>query len=131
MTKDFVLDFQGDYFHIKNNGNNKITLENMKKLWKTLAEECRTHNCHRVLSEGEIFSNEKSLSEVYQLASSAAEAIPLLRIAFFIEGYVPNDLIKFFELVASNRDITVKFFPNRNEAIHWLGIDSAKHFPDV
>lgn len=90
--------------------------------WSTVGEVCRKFTCHLVLTEGEIFGADATISEVYQSAVDAADNLWSIRLACCSDGGSVSDKLRFFELVASNRGVNVRLFSAIAEGLDWLGV---------
>jgi len=121
LSTDFEIIFRGSYIHILLAENYEITPSGVEKMWKATADACRTYNCKKVLSEGNIHSRKLKAWDAYNSSSQASEVLGLRHACLFY-NYQPDDMTDFFKTVSLNRGITVEFFTNKAEALEWLGV---------
>jgi hypothetical protein len=129
MSTDFTLEFRGNCVHVRLAADYEITPEGMARHWSALIAFSKEHNCTRVLSEGINPRGRMGTTDAYDSATQAAAGGLISKVACFWEGYVPDELTRFFETVASNRGLSVRFFSTRTEALRWLEADVAEHPP--
>jgi hypothetical protein len=122
MNKNFTTEFCGEYISVRHAEGFEITSKSAKKVWLTLADECKAHNCRRVLREGAPSGRNMTWLEVYNSAVQAAKLVPGIRVAYCFENYTEDELTRFFKIVTSNRGVEIEFFSDRREALRWLGV---------
>jgi hypothetical protein len=126
MSTDFSIEFHGDYIHVLHSPGFEVTPQSTAKLWAALAAECKTYNCRRVLREGKLGQRKMNWVTAYDSAVQATNVIRGLRIACCFENHTADEMTDFFKMVASNRGVDIDFFPNRHEALRWLGVANGK-----
>src|SRR4051794_1296390 len=105
MNKNFTTEFCGEYIYVRHAEGFEINSQSAKKLWLTLADECKAHNCRRVLREGAPSGRNMTWLEVYNSAVQAAKLVPGIRVAYCFENYAEDELTRFFKIVTSNRGV--------------------------
>ena len=60
--------------------------------------------------------------DAYQSGAQAAESIPGMTLAIFVDHYAPDEITQFFKNVAYNRGAHIEFFNDKKKALAWLGI---------
>ncbi|HVE57212.1 MAG TPA: hypothetical protein VNB22_10320 [Pyrinomonadaceae bacterium] len=121
LSTDFEITFRGSYVHILLAENYEITPMGVEKMWIATIEACRTYQCNKVLSEGNIHSRKLKAWDAYSSGSQASE-VPGLRHACLFYNYQPDDMSEFFKTVSANRGINVEFFTDKEKALKWLGV---------
>jgi hypothetical protein len=84
---------------------------------------CETFECYNVLSEGDFLSPQQTVSEVFQSAVETADVLRGIQIACYDQGGPFSERSTFFQLVVSNRGVSMEFFPTRDAGVAWLGIE--------
>jgi len=95
------------------------SLETSLAVWTAIAAECQTGHHRRVLIE-EDFQTQLSPTDMYLFASKLPELFPDAKIAFVDRQSSHDDENRFGELVARNRCVFVRVFPNAHDAQSWL-----------
>ena len=72
-----------------------------------------------LLIEGKIKTRRLKTLETFASAMQAAET-GACKIAFVLEAGIPDAFNEFFDLVASNRGLQVKYFTEKCAACEWL-----------
>lgn len=98
----------------------KDSLEISINYWKRLFEECAEKGIPRLLVEENLGEN-LSAAETFSLASELPKlAKGPVKVAFVDRFTDHDDLNQFGEMVASNRGLRVRVFPDAAEAERWL-----------
>ncbi len=121
LNRDVEINFRGNYLHITHPDNFVILPEDLEILWFNLAAACQTHDCNRVLNEGNIDLSKLRAYDSYNAGTQAGE-IRGLRMACLFPNFQPDEKSMFFKTVAANRGARVEFFTDRTEALKWLGV---------
>lgn len=98
----------------------KDSVEIDRSYFGKIAEECRKHDCKRVLIEEDL-DTQLSATEMYQATSSVrALYVPGVKVAFVDRrpSHRPGNL--FGQLVATNRGVWVRVCDSAEEAEAWL-----------
>lgn len=77
--------------------------------------------CARALIEVVAPKADITVFERFQAWNRAFPVIRRVRVAYLVSGRPLGADVKFFELVAQNRGVTLRFFSSRREAMQWLG----------
>ena len=124
MSTSFTLDFQSNYIRIQHPEDYEITPESQQQLWGAIGEACEKYNCWCVLAESPT-PPKRNMNQVdaFRSAGQAAKISSKLRLALVLQGYNPDETTEFFINAAYNAGVRIELFPDREEAITWLGLD--------
>ena len=119
MQNELTVTFEGDHIHVIADGDKDF--EFSEKLWSTVAELCRKHNCFNVLG---VANSSKSVEamEGYDHARLFEElGIGYrYRIAWVELNPAAQDMASFIETVLINRGLPGKVFSSVDDAEKWL-----------
>jgi hypothetical protein len=103
----------------------EVSLTDRKEARAELVQLAKEHGIKRGLVDMRHCQMALSTMEIYEFGSTFDEAglHAGIRIGGLILPHDEDD--RFLEAVAGNRSATIKFFLNENEALKWLGVDSA------
>ena len=119
------INFRGQYLHITHPDNFVLLPEELDDLWQNLANACKTHDCRKVLNEGNLDFSKIRAYDSYSAGSHAGE-IRGLRMACLFPNYKPDEQSEFFKTVAANRGATIELFTDRDAALKWLDVDESQ-----
>ncbi len=112
-----------DYLHVKLSGT--LSLAAGRRAVEVTEEACRRKRCTHVLFDQTAATGELPLSDRFEIGVYAARKLPSsARIAVLAK----EDQIRphrFFESVARNRDMDLRLFSDREEALQWLKMYSS------
>ncbi len=119
-----AVEFRDDHVHVELGRGLVVNSETRNELWGLIGRLCAEHRTNRVLVEGTLPKGIFQTSEVIDAGLKTA-TVPKLWMAFHIPGFVPDELTELYETVAASRGVRVKFFVNRDAALHWLRTNTA------
>lgn len=90
----------------------------MKKIEGVVAVD--PEKCPRVLIEVIAPKSDLTVFERFQAWNRAFPIIRRTRVAYLVTGRPLGTDAKFFELVAYNRGVALRFFASREDAVQWL-----------
>lgn len=90
----------------------------MKKIEGVVAVE--PEKCPRALIEVIAPKSDITVFERFQAWNRAFPIIRRARVAYLVTGRPLGADAKFFELVAYNRGVALRFFTSKEDAVHWL-----------
>lgn len=126
MNAHLQIEFRDGFVHVQYPAECEVTPENQSRLWNEITMAANRFKCRKVLSEAPPLPRRKiGTLDAINLAKQATNAAPGLSVACCLAGYIPDDSDEFFKTAALNRGMRIEFFPNREEAITWLGIAPA------
>jgi hypothetical protein len=125
MSTNFTIELRQGYVHVQLEPEYEVTRESMAHLSSALIAFCKEHNCRQVLSEGVRPKRQMSMLDVYQTGVTVSKGLVGVHVACYWEGYQTDEMTDLFKSVTHNRGVVFQFFPNRVEALQWLGIESA------
>ena len=118
-----VITFQDGYLHITHPVNFVVQPQDIEGLWANLFKACQKFDCRKILNEGHLDLSRLRAFDSYNAGSQAGEIVGL-RMACLFHGYTLDEKGEFFQMVASNRGSTIKFFTDKTEALKWLGVEA-------
>ncbi|MFO1390121.1 hypothetical protein [Cellvibrio sp.] len=120
MADTMEITPKGDYLHVVISGSSSY--ENALRLWKTIADACREHNCFYVLGEQNMTSPTSTIDAwnhqtIFEEAGITAKFV----IAWVDKNPKTFEHTKFIRQVLANRDIGYgKLFSDVDTAKNWL-----------
>ena len=126
MKTGFEIKSDEDYLHILLEPDFGCDRHDLEALWKAIEEFPPKEN-QMVLVETAGPGNGDNngcrrniyITEIYA-AASRAPAVGIRRLAIKLDGFEPDEMSEFFQLVATNRGTNVEFFSESCEALDWL-----------
>lgn len=122
MKTGYSFEFLGNYISVKHSDDFTISFQTMAKFWEDLADFCKTHNCRKVLAEGNVFKRKMTTVEAFESGNKVGKLILGLWLACAFPEYHPDETTDFFKTVAKNRGVRVEFFQDREAALKWLNV---------
>jgi hypothetical protein len=123
MSYELTIHEKPGYLHAVVTGAN--TLENVMGYLKALRRECDARKCFRVLIEEKLTGRRLGTWDVYQIASAqSAGARGVFESIAYVDVNAAGDLMRFAEVIATNRGVPMMVFSTVAEAEQWL--DSRK-----
>ena len=117
----YTLQARDDFIHVELETGFQISLASMQALWAAVRPLCEQRQTRRVLVEGEYPTRKMRLIDAHDHGKLIAALKPhVMRIAFCLYQYQPDELSKLFTLTANRRDRVVRFFVDLDDAFKWL-----------
>ena len=121
VKKNFTLHSRENYIHVELEIGFQISLASMQALWSAVRPLCEQRHTRRVLVEGEYPTRKMRMIDAHDHGKLIAALKPhVMRIAFCLYQYQPDELSKLFTLTANRRDRVVRFFVDLDDAFKWL-----------
>ena len=120
MDETLDVQFRGDHLHVQLGPDYDINPEQEAEFWAMIERECSVNNTKRVLIEGYVPKTPLDTFDVVNSGIRAADAGPLLWMAFCLEDFEPAELSELFKTIAAGRGVHVKFFSDNERALNWL-----------
>jgi hypothetical protein len=120
MSYEVTITFEENYLHVIVTGNS--TYENAAGLWKTVAAECKKHNCYNILGE-QMLNNGMPTMDAWNHQTIFSEAGITAKFLIAWVDHNPKTFANtdFIRTVLSNRDIGYgKVFSDAAKAKSWL-----------
>ncbi|CAN5320477.1 hypothetical protein BH10ACI3_BH10ACI3_27900 [soil metagenome] len=119
LDRGFGVQFRHDHVHVELGKDFKVEPSNRQELWNVIGAACERHNTRRVLVEGFLPEGEREVADVIDAGQKTA-TVPKLWLAFAIKDFQPTAQTELYETIAASRGVRVKFFTDRERALHWL-----------
>ena len=126
MDLNVRIEFNGEYIELHHPAGFEIEPRTMSEYWALVADACKKHRCSVVLVEAENPRRRMGTMDAFGSGIKASEISYTLSLALCFTGYEPDDLSDFFKTVARNRGVRVEFFSDRESALKWLGVETAR-----
>ena len=108
MGTNFTLTFNGTYIHIVHAPDYEITPKGLERLYKELAQACRTYNCNKVLAESTNPKRRMDSTDAIESGFQALNAVPGLKLAICSNEYVPDRTTHLYTEIVHNRGAEIK-----------------------
>jgi len=119
-TAEPIVEFNGEFIHIKHRPGFEITSKSMETLWTMVGERCIEHECTKVLVQAVSPTRSLDTMDAFDSGIQASKASRKLKVALCFENYQTDETSDFFKTVARNRGAWIEFFPDFDSASAWL-----------
>ena len=119
MDRGFDVQFRGDHVHVDLGRDFKVNSNVRDSLWAEISRLCEENGSRRVLAEGVLPTRSLPTMDVVEAGLKTA-TVPRLWLAFCVEPYERTEQTELYETVAASKGVRVKFFADRDKALHWL-----------
>jgi len=119
MAIDFQIRIEDDLVFAAASGYDE-NLEEALDYNRAVLQACIEHDCSRILTDERELEYRLDTVDTFELATQAARAVPSLTKIAIATGPSNQADADFYETVAVNRGLSVKFFPDLDSARAWL-----------
>jgi ketopantoate reductase len=120
MDNHYSFEIHTDFVELNLNLDVHPSSEVLAQCWKDLVATCAQNTSRRVLTRLNIPLRNFSFHDIFEMASYLAVSISGLYIAIVLQDDDSEEVKEFFQLVASNRGLTVAFFHDYESAQQWI-----------